>query len=467
MFDISGKRITVMGLGTRGGGLGVATYLASHGAIVTVTDTRQAEELAEPMAALAGLPVRYSLGGHQERDFTPEGADIVVRNPAVRKHSAWLERARASGVAVEMEMSIFLRLCKAPVIGVTGTKGKSTTSALAGAMLTSWRRDAVVAGNMGVSAVGHLDAITPETPVLLELSSWQLEGLDEHHLAPHIGVLTNISQDHLDAYDTYEEYAECKRSIARHMSADDIFVVNADDPAAMKATRSTSAQVVRFSSTRRSVEVWVEGELVKWDLLDRQGSARIPNRPHFRGAPLRANVAAAAAAAIALGVRPDDVEAGLESFTGIANRSERVAEIGSVEFINDTAATAPAAVAAALGALEGRRVHVLAGGSDKRSDLTPLADALARSAATVALLDGTATPALEQLLRERGVAITGTYGSMRAGVEAAYEASDPGDVVLLSPGCASFGMFRDEFDRGEQFRQAVWEIGAREEITTS
>ncbi|MBX3071202.1 MAG: UDP-N-acetylmuramoyl-L-alanine--D-glutamate ligase [Thermomicrobiales bacterium] len=452
-----------MGLGTRGGGLGVATYLSTHGAIVTVTDNRTTDQLQEPIASLAGLPIAYSLGGHQERDFTSENADIVIRNPAVRRNSPWLELARTSGVAVEMEMSLFLRRCPAPVIGITGTKGKSTTSALAGEMLKAWRPDAVVAGNMGISAVAHLDAIAADTPVLLEISSWQLEGLDEHGLASHIGVLTNISQDHLDAYDTFDDYADCKRSIAHHMKEIDYLIVNSDDPEAMKAIALTEARIIRFSSVDPEADVVALDREVRWNLDGRSGAIALPDRPHYRGAPLRANVAAAVAAAMVRGAPVEAIEQGLAAFQGVANRSEFVATIDGVDYINDTAATAPAAATAALAALQGRTAHVLAGGSDKKSDLTPLAGALAASAATVTLLDGTATPALEALLRKSGTSITGVFGSMAEAVHAARAVASPGDVVLLSPGCASFGLFRDEFDRGEQFRQAVRSLVPTEE----
>src|SRR5262245_11072209 len=192
-----GKRVTVMGLGTRGGGVGVARFLAEHGAIVTVTDGKSADELAQPMSELAGLPIRYVLGGHAEYDFTPAGADIVVRNPGVRRTSPWLRVAREAGVPIEMEMSLLVRLCPAPIIGITGTKGKTTTATLCAAMLAAWDDRTVLAGNMGVSALAQLDRIAPETPVVIEVSNWQLEALDEHRLSPHIAVLTNISEDHL------------------------------------------------------------------------------------------------------------------------------------------------------------------------------------------------------------------------------------------------------------------------------
>lgn len=455
---LAGKRITVMGLGSRGGGVGVVKFLVSQGAVVTVTDGKSANELRESLAELEGRPVRYALGGHVESDFTAAGADMIVRNPAVRGWSPWLAVARKSGVPVEMEMSLFLRLCRAPVIGITGTKGKSTTAALCGEILRQWRSETVVAGNMGVSAVARLDEIRADTPVVLEISNWQLEGLDEHQLGPHIAVLTNISEDHLDTYDSFAQYAEMKRSIARHLHADDLLIANADDPESWRAVKSTRARVLPFSIHPVELGITVSEDRVIWNLPLGRGEAEIPDRPFFRGAALQRNVAAAVGAAISLGADAGAVEQGLHAFGGIRDRSERVATIGGVQFINDTSATAPAAVVAALDAQRGERVHIIAGGADKRSNLLPLAEAIAQGAASVALLDGTATPHLKMLLDDRDVVQLGLFSSMATAVSACHAAARDGDIVLLSPGCASFGLFRDEFDRGEQFRQAVASI---------
>src|SRR5215203_1087114 len=226
----SGVRATVMGLGTRAGGVGVARYLAEHGAAVTVTDLRSAELLGPSVAELEGLPIRFVLGRHDERDFLPSGTDMIVRNPGVPRRAPLLVAARAAGVPIEMEMSLFFRACPAPLIGVTGTKGKTSTSAICATILRAWDPTTVLAGNMGVTALGQLDSTTPVTPVVVELSSWQLESLIEHRLAPHIAVLTNISEDHLDHYDGFADYADTKRGIALHQSQADVLIVNADDP---------------------------------------------------------------------------------------------------------------------------------------------------------------------------------------------------------------------------------------------
>ena len=254
-----------MGLGTRGGGLGVARWLVDQGAQVTITDLRTREELTSSIEALGDLDVRLGLGGHDERDFTPAGADMVIRNPGVRLTSKYLQIARESGVPIEMEMSLFLRHCPAPVIGVTGTKGKTTTSLLIGEILRAWNPATVVAGNMGITALGQLGAITPSTPVVLELSSWQVEAIKEHKLAPHIAVVTNISPDHLDAYDSFEEYAATKRSLVHHVSPDGFAVLNQDDPETRMAGVETIACIARFGQGLGSGNgAWIDvGEAMK------------------------------------------------------------------------------------------------------------------------------------------------------------------------------------------------------------
>jgi len=467
-IEFSGQRATVMGLGTRGGGLGVARFLAESGAIVTVTDMRPETDLAEPIESLADLPIRLVLGRHDDSDFTREGADVVIRNPGVRRTSRYLQLARASGVCVEMEMSIFLRACPAPVIGITGTKGKTTTASLCAEMLRRWQPETALAGNMGVSAVAELERITPRTPVVLELSSWQLEALDEHRLAPAIAVLTNISEDHLDAYDGFEDYAATKRSIARHQRANEWLVVNADDPVAFRATAETASGVVPFGTIARNEPAMVvdpEQHRLIWRRDGRTTEIVVPNRMPFLGLHQLSNAAAAAAAALLRGAPVEAVVDGLETFGGVYNRMEVVAEIDGVTFINDTAATAPAATIANLDGLRDRRVHLIAGGHDKQSDLAALAASIASTVCTVRLLDGTATPTLKQLIEQHGKRVLDIHDSMASAVTVAGLAALPEDIVLLSPGCASFGLFRDEFDRGDQFRAAVAALQLQRRLT--
>jgi UDP-N-acetylmuramoylalanine--D-glutamate ligase len=456
--NLTGQRATVMGLGRRGGGAGVARYLAEAGAIVTVTDRQPADQLGEGLAELAGLPIRYVLGrDHDEADFLPGGADLVIRNPGVPRRAPLLELARRHGVPVEMEMTLFFRACPAPVIGVTGTKGKTTVSTLTASILRAWNPATVLAGNMGISALAQLPRITAATPVVIELSSWQLEGLAEHGLAPAIAVLTLIAEDHLNTYDGFADYAATKRSITRHQTPDNTLIVNACDPEAWRAAE-TRARVVPFGVRDPGDDgVWLDGE---WAVIRDPGETlriELPAGPALAGLHNRANALAAIAAARARGADPGSITAGLAAFTGIRDRMEVVGEVNGVTYINDTTATAPVAAAAALDALAGRRVHLLAGGADKQLDPAPLL-AAARQAHAVYLFTGTATPTIEMALRARGVTPSGPYESMQTAVSAATAAAAAGDVVLLSPGCASFGLFRDEFDRGEQFRRVVGKL---------
>ncbi|HEX7101477.1 MAG TPA: Mur ligase family protein, partial [Nitrolancea sp.] len=225
--DLTGKRALVMGIGTRQGGLGVTRYLLDAGADVTVTDLRDVDSLTDTLRQLDGLPVRFVLGEHRREDF--ERADLVVRNPGVPHDSPWLQIARDAGASIEMEMTLFFRACPAPIIGITGTKGKTTTSTLCAAILENLRDDTVLAGNMGRSSLARLPQITPETPVVIELSSWQLEGLGEHRLSPQIAVFTNLSPDHLNRYASMDDYLDAKLNIARYQQPNDWFVVNKDD----------------------------------------------------------------------------------------------------------------------------------------------------------------------------------------------------------------------------------------------
>ena len=462
--DLGGVRVTMVGLGTRGGGLGVARYLVAQGAKVTITDRRPAESLAEALAALTGLPIRYVLGRHEEEDFTPRRADLIVRNPGVPRRAPLLQLARGHGIPIEMEMSLFFRACPAPIVGVTGTKGKTTVSLLTGGLLRDTFPEIVVAGNMGISALEQLPRLQPDIPVVIELSSWQLESLIEHGVAPRIAVLTLIAEDHLNTYDGFTDYAATKRGITRHQRAGDWLVVNRDDPESWRAATETAATVVPFGELDRGEDgVWLvpDGVLWRWRGVERRWPR--PGQAALAGAHGARNALAAIAAAMLAGASAESIGCGLTAFRGVKDRMEVVAEIDGVTYINDTTATAPIAVVAALDALTARggRVHLLASGADKGLDPSPLAAAAARHGAAVYCFVGSATAGMERALHQRGLTPQGPFESMAAAVEAARRAVQPGDVVLLSPGCASFGLFRDEFERGERFRQAVAEIAAQ------
>ncbi len=470
--NLRGKRALLIGLGQHEGGTGVIRFLVRAGADVTVTDRRDAAALDAAIRSLAELPVTYRLGGHD--DLRVREYDLVVRNPAVPTNAPLLAEARAAGIPIEMEMTLLLAACPAPVIGVTGTKGKTTTALWIGNILRQWKPETIIAGNMGVSALDALPAITPKTPVVLELSSFQLEATGERGLSPHIAVITNLSPDHLDRYPDFSAYADAKWAIARHQVADDTLILPTwtddaarDDPGvAFLATHAgtAAAHIVPFGALPPVAGYppgswWIEdADTLLWSGGDRSYPLGRGSDLALPGAHNRINATAAAAAALAYGAPVDAVRAGLRMFRGAPHRYENLGTVEGICYINDTAATAPAAAVAALRTTPGP-VILLAGGSDKGLDFTALADAMLGAKAIV-LFDGRVPTPLAAMLAARGYAgaVIGPVAGMDDAVSQAVARAVPGDTVLLSPGAASFGVFQNEFDRGDQFRAAVAQL---------
>jgi UDP-N-acetylmuramoylalanine--D-glutamate ligase len=457
-MELRGKRTLVMGLGIHGGGLGVARFLIDQGATVTITDLRSPEELRPSLDALAGLPVRYVLGEHREEDF--RNADLVVRNPGVPRESPYLQIARAAGAAIEMEMTLFFRLCPGPILGITGTKGKTTTTLLAGAMIRAQYPDTVVAGNLRISAIEALPQINASTPVVLELSSWQLEGLGEAQLSPHYACVTNLSPDHLNRYASMAAYAEAKQQIFLWQGADDVVVLNADDAEVASWADRAPGALVWFGEAAAPPAVRYDARGLWW------GGEQIcrSDEIHLLGQHNRANIAAAAALAKSFGIETAHIRSAIRSCTGVPHRLEFVRDLAAVRYINDTTATAPEAVIAALRSIDAPIV-LICGGADKNLPFDDMARAIVERVKAVVLLKGTATAKLKQALRDASRAntrfdptIAGPFGDFAQAIAVARGQAAPGDVVLLSPGCASFGMFQNEFHRGDEFRRIVEEL---------
>lgn len=490
-----------MGLGVHGGGLGVARWLLRQGAQVTVTDMAPAERLAAPLAALhqveqeTGAQVRYVLGTHRAEDFTSH--PVIVANPAVRPDSPWLALARQAGAQIETEMTLFFRRCPGPILGITGTKGKSTTTLLTGAMLRQQCPDTVIAGNMRVSALEALDRITPTTPVVLELSSFQLVGLGAAGFSPRYAGITNLSSDHLNYHGSMAAYAEAKQQIYQWQQPDGIVVLNVDDalsaqffagpwpgqpiwclnwnPQDEGEAHEKQAQAARWSLRRGDLIVrYQDGIFQKWyepaaypALTDFLAGLTSADRLfaltdiQLEGEHNLANVLMATALARSFGVSPANIRAAVRAFRGVEHRLETVALLEGVRYINDTTATNPAAAQAALTSLTAPIV-LLAGGADKDLDFDTLARTIARRVKALVLLAGSATERLERAVRAAGFAnpVVGPFDDFAAAIQAARDLADSGDVVLLSPGCASFGMFHNEFHRGEEFRRIVLSAGA-------
>jgi UDP-N-acetylmuramoylalanine--D-glutamate ligase len=452
--DLRGLRVTVMGLGLNGGGLACARFLAERGAEVTVTDMKDESALAEPIAALAGRPIRYVLGRHEMADFA--GADLVVKNPAVRADSPFLAAARC----VETDISLFLRLSRAPIIAVTGSKGKSSVSAAIRHGLQSSGYESFLGGNIAVSPLTFIDRATDSTPVVLELSSWQLADMrGKGVLRPRIAVLTSIMPDHMNRYSSMDEYVADKRLIYADQDASSATICNRDDPWGLTFASETPARVLWYSCSRHGLPgAWLsEGShptgIYSPDGSDRDAEEILPTRLLVPGRHQRKNLLAAALACRAFGASPSSVSSAMGSFAGVEHRLEFFAEKDGVSWYNDSAATIPQAVAAALDSFPGR-VVLITGGTDKNIDFEPVRGCYAKAAAIV-LLSGSGTEKLRACLDADGLSYYGPYDDIAAAVAQARSLAVSGDTVLLSPGCTSFGMFLHEFDRGRRFKESV------------
>lgn len=454
-MDVGGKHALVMGLGRFGGGVGAARYLACGGARVIVTDLAGPDELADSIAQLAPMPIEgLHLGGHRPEDFI--WADIVVVNPAIPLDHPLLALAQSHGARCTTEINLFVQSCPAPIIGVTGSNGKSTTAGLIATILGAAGWPAWLGGNIGCSLLEKLDEIRPDDWVVLELSSFQLEGLDRLRRSPHVAVVTNFTPNHLDRHRMLAAYRWAKQTILRYQCAGDLMVLNADDPEV--SSWRTCGRKFYFGThdhgydgvclKEGSATMRRKGREITFELLD---ALRLPGRHNI------SNALGAACCAWSLGVDPDCIARGLAQFQPLRHHLELVVEVGGRRFFDDSKATTPEATSAALEALSGP-IWLIAGGADKGLDLTELARSITARVQGVVLLGEVGTKLGRNLARCVGIEQRPliTYAQdMGKAVAWCYSHSEPGDLILLSPACASFGMFPNYVERGRAFRQAI------------
>ena len=446
-----------MGLGLNGGGLASAKFLAENGADVTVTDMKSETELAESIAALGDLPIRYVLGKHELGDFS--GADLVVKNPAVRPDSPYILAAKS----VQTDISLFLRFSSSPIIAVTGSKGKSSVSSAIHHILVSSGYTAFLGGNITLSPLSFLDRCTRETPVVLELSSWQLADMrGQRVLKPRIAVLTSIMPDHMNRYSSMEEYVADKRLIYSDQDESCYTICNADDSWGRSFASETRAKILWYASSYKGLPgAWLDEAPSRMGFFSSsairsESEVILPQDILVPGAHQRMNMLASALACRAFGVGPSQVVATVATFRGVEHRLELFAEKKGISWYNDSAATIPQAVIAALNSFE-RPVVLITGGTDKNIDFSPVQSEYSKAKFLI-LLSGTGTDKLKPILDAQGIAYAGPFDNIGRAVDEAASHSAPGDVVVLSPGCASFGMFINEFDRGRKFKESVIEM---------
>jgi UDP-N-acetylmuramoylalanine--D-glutamate ligase len=442
-FDVRGKRVTVAGAARSG--IAAAELLARRGARVTLSDV-QAEVAG--VESLPRLGVELELGGHQTETFT--GADLVVTSPGVPPEQPAIAAARRRGVPIIGELELASRWLRGRIVAITGTKGKSTTTALTGRILEAAGHNVTVGGNIGAPLSAQVVDSTPETVHVVEASSFQLEQIDTFH--PWIAVLLNFSADHLDRHPSVEAYGAAKARVFENQTRDDWAVINADDPAVLSLARSGGAQR-RLFGRRAVIErgTAVEGG---W-IVDRRTDATERLVPldaiHLLGPHLVADVMAAATVGAIAGVAPAAMTAAVESFRGLEHAMELVAEIDGVRFVNDSKATNVEAALRSIESFETGLVPIV-GGRFKGGDLRLLREPLmSRARAVVAI--GEARALVRDALE--GAIEVHEASSLEDAVSRAFRLARPSGVVLLAPACSSFDMFRDYADRGRRFKENV------------
>ncbi len=497
--DINGKHITVMGLGLNGGGEAVVKFLLRHGAYVTVTDMKTEQQLKPTIDSISmdksldTEKLTYVLGGHRIEDF--RDADCVIKNPGVKiEGNKFLQAANA----IETDISLFLKFSKAPVIAITGSKGKSSTVSAIHYGLEQAGFKSFLGGNITVSPLTFLDETSEDTPVILELSSWQLADLRGRKLLkPKIALITKIVPDHQNWYGNMKDYVDDKKLIYADQTGDDFTIVDADKDAVGTGPAEggtwgkifageTKAHVLYYSQTSLD-----DSQYGAWQSFDDENNfslmARIPGKPEPQkilglvsvpGQHMRSNVSNAALVLYVMGVEPSKICSILGSWNGIPHRLQffhswnapsKTPGRAAVRFYNDSCSTVPEAAAAAVQSF-GKPVTFITGGTDKGLDFAPLAQVLKSdgsipSTKGLYLLGGTGTDKLLPLLDKESIKYKGPFSSLEKLLgelknDFCSDANplEDSDTVVFSPGATSFGMFTNEFDRGNKFMEAVKRI---------
>lgn len=449
------QRVTIVGLGREGTAL--ARFLARHGAKVSVSDIKGEEALRERIDELADLPINYLLGGHPGKLLE---ADVIFVSPGVPQDIPILVEARRRGIPLSSETRLFFSLCRAPIIGITGSSGKTTTTSLVGEIMQAEGYRTFVGGNIGSPLITFVEEMEPQHRVVMELSSFQLEVLDQ---SPQIAAILNLSPNHLDRHPSMDDYVSAKANILRFQGKDDYCVLNADQQLTSELIKDCQGQVVFFSRERELDKgaFLSQGQVTtRWEGKEKKvcRASEIP----LLGSHNLENVLAACAIATVAGAQVEAMTSAVASFSGVEHRLEFVEEIKGVRYYNDSIATSPDRAMAALDSFV-EPIILLAGGREKHLPLRGLAKLIV-SKAKALILFGEAASLLEQAVVHAQGKDTGSrlriYRSSNL-IEAVWTAarmSQAGDIVLLSPACTSFDMYRDFAARGDHFKALVHEL---------
>src|SRR3984885_10651694 len=451
MMDLKNKRVLVVGLGKSG--LSAAMFLRAQGARVTVSDTRSAVALAKEIPALLEAGIMVESGGHGLLTFRRQ--DLIVVSPGVPMDTPEVKQVVGFGLPVIGELELASRYLYGQVVAITGANGKTTTTTLVGQILSDAGLPTLVGGNIGLPVIDLVAKSTPQTTNVLEVSSFQLETIEQFH--PKIAVVLNITPDHLDRHGSFEAYAAAKTRITENQGPDDFLVLNAEDKETQMVALKTKAQIYWFRGRRPIKQgAFVYGDSIVF--LAREGAKAEPVMPvsdiHLKGSHNVENVLAAVCAARLAGISAEMVRSAVAGFKAVEHRLELVKSLNGVEFYNDSKATNVDASMKAVASFAGG-IHLILGGKDKDSDYSLMAELLKERVKAVYTI-GTAAEKIERQLH--GVVKMVQAETMQVAVSEAAKAAVSGDVVLLSPACSSFDQFENYEHRGRVFRQLVNEL---------
>jgi UDP-N-acetylmuramoylalanine--D-glutamate ligase len=450
-MDLNNKRVLVVGLGKSG--VASALFLKARGASVTVSDTKSGDELRNEIPVLLDHGITVETGGHGERTF--RGQDLIVVSPGVPVDAPPLAQARSLGEAVIGEIELAAQFLPGPIVAITGSNGKTTTTTLAGEIMAAGGFPALVGGNIGTPAISLADRAKPETVIVLEVSSFQLETIQSFR--PKVAVVLNVTPDHLDRHRTFEIYVDAKARIFENQHGNDFAILNADDPTCVAMAARTKAQVFWFSR-QKQVEHGAsvrDGNIVFRDSALQCDILQVSEIP-LKGAHNLENVLAALCAGMLMGCAPEKIRQAVHDFKAVEHRLEFVATVGGVDYYNDSKATN---VDATIKALESfpANIHLILGGKDKGSDYSVLNDLLRQRVKRVYTIGAAAAKIESQIGFPKSEIVHAE--TLENAIKKAHTVARPGDVVLLAPACASFDQFKNYEQRGKAFKQIVQSLG--------
>ncbi len=454
-MELNGKRVLVVGLGKSG--VASALFLKKNGARVAVSDTKSGDELRNEIPVLLDHGITVETGGHGDRTF--RGQDLIVVSPGVPVDAPPLVQARSLGETVIGEIELAAQFLPGPLIAITGSNGKTTTTTLTGEIMAASGFPVLVGGNIGTPAISLADRAKPETVIVLEVSSFQLETI--RTFRPKIAVVLNVTPDHLDRHRTFEIYTDAKARVFENQQPSDFAVLNADDPTCVAMGRRTRAQVFWFSRQKEVEQgTWVrDGNIV---FRDARSESKTPQSEilqvseiPLKGAHNLENVLAAVCAGVLMGCAPEKIRQAVHTFKAVEHRLEFVATVRGVDYYNDSKATN---VDATIKALESfpANIHLILGGKDKGSDYTVLNDLLRLRVKRVYTIGAAAAKIESQIVSSKNGGPEVIHAeTLENAIRKANAVAQPGDVVLLAPACASFDQFKSYEHRGKMFKEIV------------